>query len=154
MLVTDWPALCARHGFTIVDRRDIIADTIETWDRVRAVYEQRSVDSPPLRPPARPPNPRADRPDSGDTRQVRNLSRPLGAQVIATKIEVPKTLAPWQQRRRRAAKSNRACPPRDTSRSCPPVPIRAVGPSGRFEATAVRLADTGRGHFGRPFWPG
>jgi SAM-dependent methyltransferase len=36
-LVTDWPALFVRHGFTIVDRRDIITDTIATWDRVRAV---------------------------------------------------------------------------------------------------------------------
>jgi O-methyltransferase StaMB len=44
-LVTDWPALFVRHGFTIVDRRDIIADTIETWDRVRTVYEQRSVEA-------------------------------------------------------------------------------------------------------------
>ncbi len=43
---------------------------------------------PPLRPPARPQNPRADRLDSADTRQVRDLPRPLGAQVIATKIEV------------------------------------------------------------------
>jgi O-methyltransferase StaMB len=41
-LVTDWPALFVRQGFTIVDRRDIIADTITTWDSVRAVYEQRS----------------------------------------------------------------------------------------------------------------
>jgi len=44
-LVTDWPALFVRHGFTIVDRADIIADTIETWDRVRAAYEQRSVEA-------------------------------------------------------------------------------------------------------------
>jgi cyclopropane fatty-acyl-phospholipid synthase-like methyltransferase len=44
-LVTDWPALFSRHGFTIVERADIIADTIETWDRVRAVYEQRSVEA-------------------------------------------------------------------------------------------------------------
>ncbi len=44
-LVTDWPALFVRHGFTIVDRRDIIAETIATWDRVRAVYEQRSVEA-------------------------------------------------------------------------------------------------------------
>lgn len=44
-LVTDWPALFVRQGFTIVDRRDIIADTIATWDRVRAVYEQRSVEA-------------------------------------------------------------------------------------------------------------
>jgi cyclopropane fatty-acyl-phospholipid synthase-like methyltransferase len=40
-LVTDWPALFVRHGFTIVDRRDIITDTIATWDRVRTVYEER-----------------------------------------------------------------------------------------------------------------
>ena len=44
-LVTDWPALFARHGFTIVDRRDIIADTIATWDRVRTVYEERRVEA-------------------------------------------------------------------------------------------------------------
>jgi cyclopropane fatty-acyl-phospholipid synthase-like methyltransferase len=44
-LVTDWPALFVRHGFTIVDRGDIIADTIATWDRVRAVYEERSVET-------------------------------------------------------------------------------------------------------------
>jgi cyclopropane fatty-acyl-phospholipid synthase-like methyltransferase len=44
-LVTDWPALFVRHGFTIVDRRDIIADTIETWDRVQTVYEQRRVEA-------------------------------------------------------------------------------------------------------------
>jgi hypothetical protein len=44
-LVTDWPALFVRHRFRIVDRRDIIADTIDTWDRVRAVYEQRSVEA-------------------------------------------------------------------------------------------------------------
>ncbi len=44
-LVTDWPALFVRHGFTIVERADIIADTIETWDRIRAAYEQRSVEA-------------------------------------------------------------------------------------------------------------
>jgi cyclopropane fatty-acyl-phospholipid synthase-like methyltransferase len=43
-LVTDWPALFARHGFTIVGRRDIIADTMPTWDRTRAVYEERRVE--------------------------------------------------------------------------------------------------------------
>jgi cyclopropane fatty-acyl-phospholipid synthase-like methyltransferase len=44
-LVTDWPGLFVRHGFTIVDHRDIISDTHATWDRVRAVYEQRSVEA-------------------------------------------------------------------------------------------------------------
>jgi cyclopropane fatty-acyl-phospholipid synthase-like methyltransferase len=41
-LVTDWPALFCRHGFTIVERRNIIAETMATWDRTRTVYEQRS----------------------------------------------------------------------------------------------------------------
>jgi len=31
-------------GFTIVDRRDIIADTLPTWDQMRAVYDERSVE--------------------------------------------------------------------------------------------------------------
>jgi cyclopropane fatty-acyl-phospholipid synthase-like methyltransferase len=44
-LVTDWPALFVRHGFTIVDQRDIIDETIATWDRVRAVYEERRVEA-------------------------------------------------------------------------------------------------------------
>ena len=43
-LVSDWAALFARHGFTVVDRRDIIADTMPTWDRIRAVYDQRSAE--------------------------------------------------------------------------------------------------------------
>ena len=41
-LVTDWPTLFARHGFTIVGREDIIADTMATWERTRALYEQRN----------------------------------------------------------------------------------------------------------------
>jgi cyclopropane fatty-acyl-phospholipid synthase-like methyltransferase len=43
-LVTDWPGLFTSHGFTIVDRRDIIADTLPTWDHTRAVYDERRVD--------------------------------------------------------------------------------------------------------------
>ena len=43
-LVTDWPALFVRHGFAIVGRRDIIAATMPTWDRTRAVYEERRVE--------------------------------------------------------------------------------------------------------------
>lgn len=43
-LVTDWPMLFARNGFTIVDRRDIITDTLPTWDQMRAVYDGRSVE--------------------------------------------------------------------------------------------------------------
>jgi cyclopropane fatty-acyl-phospholipid synthase-like methyltransferase len=44
-LVTDWAALFVRHGFTIVGGRDIIAETMPTWDRIRAVYDQRSVEA-------------------------------------------------------------------------------------------------------------
>jgi len=43
-LVTDWPALFARHGFSIVVRRDIIVETMPTWDSARAVYEQRRLE--------------------------------------------------------------------------------------------------------------
>ena len=43
-LVTDWPALFSRHGFTIVGRQDIIAATMPTWDHTRAVYEQRNLE--------------------------------------------------------------------------------------------------------------
>jgi cyclopropane fatty-acyl-phospholipid synthase-like methyltransferase len=43
-LVTDWPALFARHGFTIVEGRDIIADTMPTWDCIRAVYDEHSAE--------------------------------------------------------------------------------------------------------------
>lgn len=43
-LVTDWPALFARYGFTIVGRRDIIADTMPTWDHTSAVYEEQRLE--------------------------------------------------------------------------------------------------------------
>jgi cyclopropane fatty-acyl-phospholipid synthase-like methyltransferase len=41
-LLTDWPTLFARHGFTLIDRQDIIAETMPTWDRTQAIYEERS----------------------------------------------------------------------------------------------------------------
>jgi ubiquinone/menaquinone biosynthesis C-methylase UbiE len=41
-LVTDWPALFRRNGFTVIDCHDIIAETIPTWHRTQAIYEQRS----------------------------------------------------------------------------------------------------------------
>jgi cyclopropane fatty-acyl-phospholipid synthase-like methyltransferase len=41
-LVTDWPALFAQHGFQVVECRDIIADTLPTWDHARAVFELRN----------------------------------------------------------------------------------------------------------------
>jgi 27-O-demethylrifamycin SV methyltransferase len=40
-LVTDWPALFLRHGFRVVDCRDIIAETMPTWHRTQAIYEER-----------------------------------------------------------------------------------------------------------------
>jgi cyclopropane fatty-acyl-phospholipid synthase-like methyltransferase len=43
-LVTDWPAIFLRRGFKLVDARDIIAETMPTWQRTEAVYEERSVE--------------------------------------------------------------------------------------------------------------
>ena len=40
-LVTDWPAIFVRQGFRIRECRDIISDTLPTWERVRAVYRLR-----------------------------------------------------------------------------------------------------------------
>src|SRR5436190_1865783 len=36
-LVTDWPAIFAGQGFRVVEYRDIITDTLPTWDHVRAI---------------------------------------------------------------------------------------------------------------------
>jgi hypothetical protein len=43
-LVTDWPAIFSREGFRIVESRDIIVETLPTWDHVRAVYGTRDGD--------------------------------------------------------------------------------------------------------------
>ena len=43
-LITDWPAIFSREGFRIVESRDIIAETLPTWDHVRAVYGTRDGD--------------------------------------------------------------------------------------------------------------
>jgi cyclopropane fatty-acyl-phospholipid synthase-like methyltransferase len=40
-LVTDWPALFRRHGFKVIDSQDIITETMPTWDRTQAIYEER-----------------------------------------------------------------------------------------------------------------
>jgi cyclopropane fatty-acyl-phospholipid synthase-like methyltransferase len=40
-LVTDWPAIFAAQGFDVVDERDIMADTLATWDHVREEYRRR-----------------------------------------------------------------------------------------------------------------
>jgi 27-O-demethylrifamycin SV methyltransferase len=43
-IVTDWPALFLRHGFRLIDSRDIIAETMPTWDHTQAVYEDRRIE--------------------------------------------------------------------------------------------------------------
>src|SRR6266700_1346658 len=40
-LVTDWPAIFASNGFRVVECRDIISETLPTWEHARAVYERR-----------------------------------------------------------------------------------------------------------------
>ncbi len=40
-LLTDWPAIFARHGFRLIECRDIISETLPTWEHARAVYERR-----------------------------------------------------------------------------------------------------------------
>ncbi len=40
-LVSDWPAIFARNGFRVVECRDIITETLPTWEHARAVYERR-----------------------------------------------------------------------------------------------------------------
>lgn len=40
-LVTDWPALFLRHGFSVIECQDIIAETMPTWHRTQAIYEER-----------------------------------------------------------------------------------------------------------------
>lgn len=43
-LVTDWPAIFEGQGFKVRECRDIIGDTLQTWDRVRAVYRLRDTE--------------------------------------------------------------------------------------------------------------
>jgi cyclopropane fatty-acyl-phospholipid synthase-like methyltransferase len=40
-LVTNWPRLFLRSGFRVMACHDIIGETMPTWDRTRAVYEER-----------------------------------------------------------------------------------------------------------------
>jgi 27-O-demethylrifamycin SV methyltransferase len=40
-LVSDWPALFRRHGFRVIESQDIIAETMPTWYRTEAIYEER-----------------------------------------------------------------------------------------------------------------
>jgi 27-O-demethylrifamycin SV methyltransferase len=41
-LVTDWPAIFERQGFRLVESRDIITETLPTWEHARAVFERRN----------------------------------------------------------------------------------------------------------------
>jgi len=41
-LVTDWPAIFLGQGFRVVECRDIITDTLLTWEHVRATYQRRN----------------------------------------------------------------------------------------------------------------
>ena len=41
-LVTDWPAIFAGQGFRLLECRDIITETLPTWEHVRAVYQRRN----------------------------------------------------------------------------------------------------------------
>jgi cyclopropane fatty-acyl-phospholipid synthase-like methyltransferase len=43
-LVTDWPALFLRYGFSLIDSQDIIAETMPTWHRTQAIYEERRTE--------------------------------------------------------------------------------------------------------------
>jgi cyclopropane fatty-acyl-phospholipid synthase-like methyltransferase len=43
-LVTDWPAIFVRQGFRIRECRDIITDTLPTWEHIRAVYRLRDTE--------------------------------------------------------------------------------------------------------------
>jgi cyclopropane fatty-acyl-phospholipid synthase-like methyltransferase len=40
-LVTDWPAIFVGQGFRVLECRDIITDTLPTWEHVQAVYQRR-----------------------------------------------------------------------------------------------------------------
>ena len=40
-LVTDWPAVFADHGFRVLEQRDIVANTMPTWEHARAVYTRK-----------------------------------------------------------------------------------------------------------------
>src|SRR5437867_4135106 len=40
-LVTDWPALFLRHGFSVIDCQDIITETMPTWHHTQTIYDDR-----------------------------------------------------------------------------------------------------------------
>lgn len=67
-LVTDWPALFADRGFRVGECRDIISETLPTWDHVRAVYQRR------------------------DSEVARRYGRPLAGRILAQLERITKTL--------------------------------------------------------------
>jgi cyclopropane fatty-acyl-phospholipid synthase-like methyltransferase len=68
-LVTDWPALFARHGFRVVECRDILSETLPTWEHARAVYERR------------------------DGEVIRRYGRRLADRILASLEQIPGILA-------------------------------------------------------------
>jgi len=43
-LMTDWPSIFEKQGFTIKHRMDIIEDTRRTWDHSISIYEERAAE--------------------------------------------------------------------------------------------------------------
>ncbi|MDO8462302.1 MAG: methyltransferase domain-containing protein [Deltaproteobacteria bacterium] len=43
-LVTDWPALFEKRGFVIQEKRNILPQTMKTWDHTVAIYEERAAE--------------------------------------------------------------------------------------------------------------
>ena len=39
-LITDWPAIFRRKGFSILEAQDILPQTMPTWDHAVAVYSE------------------------------------------------------------------------------------------------------------------
>ncbi len=68
-LVSDWPALFTRHGLGVVDYRDILSETLPTWEHARAVYQRR------------------------DGEVTRRLGRRLADRILASLEQIPGILA-------------------------------------------------------------
>ncbi len=77
-LVTDWPAHFRRHRFSVIESHDIIVETMQTWHRTQAIYEQRRSEVVHrYRPDAS-----SGAPDPNNPRPLRHLPRALSPQVI------------------------------------------------------------------------
>ncbi len=67
--MSDWPALFTRHGLGVVDYRDILSETLPTWEHARAVYQRR------------------------DGEVTRRLGRRLADRILASLEQIPGILA-------------------------------------------------------------